>query len=157
MSTRFEGLDINAINNSKSISLLIYEAKYSEDECRSRVESLNKTIPNRIEEQNVSFLPYCNFSDGHKGEFYNLERNENTIRIHYKGLASDIIPISNMCAWYEGNSKLSFSKIILNPNDENDFLIEFNNLPKDKKIDISFGDMKNMGNNYTLLDAAKVK
>lgn len=159
MTTRIGGLDVNAINNSKNISLLIYEAKYSEYECDYRKESLKKTIeqPNNIEEQNVSFLPYYNFLDGHKGEFYNLERNENTIRIHYNGKASDIIPLCDVSAWYEGNINLAISKVILNPKDKNDFTLEFNNLPKDKKIKLSFLNMNEMVNNFTLLDTFKVK
>ncbi|BCZ48835.1 hypothetical protein psyc5s11_49020 [Clostridium gelidum] len=159
MTTRIEGLNVNAINNSKNISLLIYEAKYSEDECDDRNESLKKIIeqPTNIEEQNVFFLPYYNFLDGHKGEFYNLEKNENTIIIHYKGESSDIISLSDMSASYEGNINLAISKVILNPNDKNDFILEFNNLPKDKKIKLSFLNMRDINNSYTLLDTVKVK
>lgn len=158
MTTRFEGLDVNTINNSKNISLLIYEAKYSQDECRDFRESVNKLEqPNRIEEKNVSFLPYYNFSDKHKGEFYNLERNENTIKIHYKGKPSDVIALSDMCAWYKGNIKLTISKVIPNTNDENDFTIEFNNLPRDKKIELSFLKIAHIYNDFTLLNTIKVK
>lgn len=106
---------------------------------------------------NVSFLPYYKFLDGHNGEFYNLERNENTIKIHYKGKPSDIIPLSDMSAWYEGNINLAISKVIPNINDENDYTLEFNNIPNDKKVKLTFLNMNDIVNNYALLDTIKVK
>lgn len=157
--TNIEGLNVNTINNAKNISLLIYEAKYSGNESTNFRESLNEPIqqPDNIEEQNVFFPPYYNFFDGHKGEFYNLERDENTIRIHYKGKSGDIIPLCGINAWYNGVKKANFSKVIPNSNDKSDFTLEFNNVPLDKKIDISFINMDHIFNDYTLLDTVKVK
>jgi len=99
---------------------------------------------------NVTYSKSFKFSDGTTGEIYNIERNDNNIKIYCKGSSEkeSLLMASNMSLYYNtedenskyfdmyaNNSYMSFYK---DSNDALGYVAEFNNVDKDKAIELSF-------------------
>lgn len=102
---------------------------------------------------NICYTKDFDFSDGTKGEIYNVERNDSNVKICYKGATEkESLPMAstmdlyltiedaktNNYSSYENEKNVSFLKIqmILL-----DIIVEFDNLDKDKKIELGLDFM----------------
>lgn len=99
---------------------------------------------------NVTYSKSFKFSDGTTGEIYNVERNDNNLKVYYKGSSEkeSLLMASNMSLYYKtedenskyfdmntNNSYMSFYK---NSNDSLGYVVEFDNVDKNKAIELSF-------------------
>lgn len=96
---------------------------------------------------NVSYVKSFNFSDGSTEGVYNIERNDNSVKVYYKGSSEkeSLLLASNMSMYYQfeenkvnysnydSDSYMSFYK---DPNDTLGYIVEFDNVEKDKAVDV---------------------
>lgn len=115
---------------------------------------------------NVSYEKTLNFSDASKGEIYNIERNDNRIKVYCKGESEkeSLLMASNLEAYYQSkegendhsfydNENVSFYK---DPKEALGYIVEFENVAKDKRVDLSFNTTIKYSNRYTLEDEIKL-
>ena len=113
-------------------------------------EYIKKREANKEKVNNVSYVKAFEFSDGSKGEIYNIERNDNSLKVYCKGSseAESLLMASNMFAYqnveedkvaydsmYISSRETSFYK---DSKDTLGYIVEFNNIEKDKEIEIDF-------------------
>lgn len=116
------------------------EKIYKEDYKNHNEETLN----------NVTYVKSFKFSNGNKGEIYNIERNDDTIKIYCKGttekesllLASNINinyhfeeGKEDIIVFYDSDQYMSFYK---DPKETLGYIVEFNNVKKDKAVDLHY-------------------
>jgi len=105
--------------------------------------TINKDILN-----NVYYTKTIDFSDGTKGEIYNIERNNDVIKVYCKGTSEkesllmagntnihykpDASETDN--GYYSGNTRITFSK---DPGDALGYILEFTGVDKDKTIELT--------------------
>ncbi|NFN95059.1 DUF4179 domain-containing protein [Clostridium botulinum] len=118
---------------------------YNEDEIKNN-EKLNF---NKETLNNVRYLKSFEFSDGTKGEIYNIERKDNKIKVYCKGNTdkSGLLMASNMFMNYEvDESNIMFSDMYNNgkgksfykdSNDDLGYVVEFNSVEKDRMINLN--------------------
>ncbi|AOR23799.1 hypothetical protein [Clostridium taeniosporum] len=128
--------------------------------CDMSYDEVNKTYDNNIMEyyekldssketlNNVKYLKEFKFSDGTKGEIYNIERKDNIVKVYCKGNSQkeSLLMASNMYMNYEFddsnvglndmydyNKHMSFYK---DKNEDLGYIVEFNNVDKDKILNL---------------------
>jgi len=106
-------------------------------------DTLNKEISN-----NVYYTKSLDFSDGTKGEIYNVERNNDTIKVYCKGATEkeSLLMATNTNIhykydgsktynnYYSGNTRITFSK---DPKNALGYIIEFPGVDKDKTVELT--------------------
>ena len=140
------------------------------------IQNINKTYANRKNDEgnnanketinNVTYDKYFEFSNGNKGEIYNIERNDNSIKVYCKGTSEkeSLLIASNiymnyhidhveegkfdMSNYYDGNNDISFYK---DSKDALGYVVEFNNVQKDKAVELRI-----MNNIISQIDKFKV-
>jgi hypothetical protein len=156
LKTQVDSLSVNTLKKAKNISLLVYESRYTTEELVDMTTDEERTEQETISSQNVSFNPYLNFDEDKKGEFYGLERNDDTIKLHYKGDENNLISLTNSCAWSKSNSrKFYFCKVYRDPNKADEFILEFDGVPND--LQVSINTYSNIHNSHTFLNEFKIK
>lgn len=155
------------VKDEKNISLIpiICDIRWEEldklyEQDGNKQENISKTTTN-----NVSYEKTLNFSDGSKGEIYNMERNDNSVKVYCKGESEkeSLLMASNMEIYYESkegendysyydNENVSFCK---DPKEALGYIVEFENVAKDKKVNLSFNTTIKYSNRYTLEDEIK--
>lgn len=125
-------LKTNDINNSKNKDLYVYEDKNPSKEYTE--ESVKEPVMKNS--NGVNYPEIMEFIDGHKGKFYKVERNEDTIKIYYKGREQDISSLADITGWI--NREIVIYPTISKVN-EDEFVMEFKGVPRDKKFVISSG------------------
>ncbi|WP_315078846.1 DUF4179 domain-containing protein [uncultured Clostridium sp.] len=118
---------------------------YNEDEIKNN-EKLNS---NKETLNNVRYLKLFEFSDGTKGEIYNIERKDNTVKVYCKGDSEkeSLLMASNMFMNYDFNEdEIIFSDMYNNrknmsfykdSNEDLGYVVEFNNVEKDRMINLN--------------------
>lgn len=152
--TQIDNLKYDQIINANNITLMVYEAKYSNDELTSVYTDDNQSVDKT--EQGVSYVEEYKFQDGTKGLLYNLERYKDTVKIHYKGKESDIIPLSKYVGIYSDKipNRMYYPNIYRKSDLEGEFIIEFKNIPQeDEDLNMTFG----CNNEYSLMGEYKIK
>lgn len=155
--TQINNLKFNQVDNAKDISLLVYEAKYTQDEL-FEIGINDDAKSDNIIERGVSYSKEYKFEDGTVGMFYDLERTNETINVHYKGKENDILLLSQKLRIYsdKNKGKYYYPTIYKNPNLEGDFIIEFMNvLQDDMLLNMTYGF--NVHNEYTFIGEYKIK
>ncbi|KIL07416.1 hypothetical protein SR42_14670 [Clostridium botulinum] len=132
------------------VSYLSYGRLNEMCENEDRSEYYKKINNYKEIKDNVKYLKSFDFYDGSKGEIYNIERNDNKIKVYCKGntekagllMVTNIfmdyqldIENVNYSNSYESRKNMSFYKDL---NDEFGYVVEFNNVPKDKTMDVNF-------------------
>ncbi|ACD23228.1 DUF4179 domain-containing protein [Clostridium botulinum] len=151
-----ESLNYDKFKESEKISIIPLVSYVSYDRlnelCKNEDRSEHYEKINNYKEikDNVRYLKSFDFYDGSKGEIYNIERNDSTIKIYCKGNTekAGLLMVTNMFIDYEvdvekfnyennydGRKNMSFYK---DPSDELGYVVEFNNVPKDKTMDMNF-------------------
>jgi hypothetical protein len=134
---------IPIICNMTSNELENYYKQLSKNHKNSMDDTLNKDILN-----NVYYTKTIDFSDGTKGEIYNVERNNDTIKVYCKGATEkeSLLMATNTNIhyksdgsktynnYYSGNTRITFSK---DPKNALGYIIEFPGVDKDKTIELT--------------------
>lgn len=142
---------------AKDITLLVYEAKYTQDEL-FEIGIDNGVKSDEIIEQGISYVKEYKFEDGAMGLFYGLERTNDTIKVHYKGKESDIVLLSkNLKVYHDKDiAKYYYPIIYKDPDLKDEFIIEFKNVPQDDVLlNMAYG--LNINNDYTFMGEYKIK
>lgn len=151
--TKIDNLKYDQIIYANNITLIVYEAKYSNDEL-TRISTDDQSGSKT--EQGVSYVEEYKFQDGTKGLLHNLERYNDTVKIYYKGKESDIVPLSKHVMIYSDKApnKVYYPDICRKSDLEGEFIIEFKNIPQeDEKLNMTFGD----NNGYSLIGEYRIK
>jgi hypothetical protein len=150
------------ICNMTSNELDNYYKEFSKNRKNSMDDTLNKDILN-----NVYYTKTVDFSDGTKGEIYNVERNKGVIKVYCKGATEkeSLLMASNTNiryksdgsktynSYYSGNTGITFSK---DPNVALGYILEFTGVDEDKTIELTCDtiikqiDKFNLGNEIQL-------
>ncbi|WP_252229771.1 MULTISPECIES: DUF4179 domain-containing protein [unclassified Clostridium] len=124
---------------------------YNEDEIKNN-EKLNS---NKETLNNVRYLKLFEFSDGTKGEIYNIERKDNTIKVYCKGESEkeSLLMVNNMFMNYEvDENNIMFSNMYNNGKDKSfykdsnedlGYVVEFNNVEKDRMVNLNIKSIIN--------------
>lgn len=162
-----QALTYDKIKDEKEISLLPIIANISWEELsklhRQDINDKNTTIDTM---NNVNYEKSFNFNDGSKGEIYNIERNDNSIKVYCKGESEkeSLLIASNLSLNYEyvkGNNNNSFYRdenivCYKDSKDKFGYIVEFNNVDKDKKAELSFDQLIKYIDKYKLEDEIKL-
>ncbi|MDR5586315.1 DUF4179 domain-containing protein [Clostridium aquiflavi] len=151
-----ESLNYDKFKESEKISIIPLVSYVSYDRLNEMCENEDRSeyyekINNYKEiKDNVKYLKSFDFYDGSKGEIYNIERNDNKIKVYCKGESEkeSLLMVTNIFMdyqldiknvnysnSYDSRKNMSFYKDL---NDEFGYVVEFNNVPKDKTMDVNF-------------------
>lgn len=98
---------------------------------------------------NVTYSKSFKFSDGTTGEIYNVERNDNNIKVYCKGSSEkeSLLMASNMFLYYKTDDEHSryfdmyrnknYMSFYKDSNNALGYVVEFDNVDKDKAIELS--------------------
>lgn len=152
----------DTLKDQKNISIIPLTCNLTWDELRKAHENNNKKEDTKKETtNNVSYLKSFDFSDGSKGQIYNVERNDNTVKVYCKGSSekTSLLMASSMSMYYqfiEGKTEysnydsdkhMSFYK---DPNVALGYIVEFNNVEKDKALELTYRDNMEPIDRYNL-------
>lgn len=152
----------DTLKDQKNISIIPLTCNITWDEFRKTHENNNKKQDTNKEiTNNVSYLKSFDFSDGSKGNIYKIERNDNTVRVYCKGSSekASLLMASNMIMYYhfiegqadysnyDSDKHMSFYK---DPNVALGYIVEFNNVEKDKALELISGDNIGQIDRYNL-------
>lgn len=144
-----KALTYDKIKDANECSIIPISCDISYDEENkiygdSIMEYYKKQDSMKVTLNNVKYIKSFEFDNGSKGEIYNIERNDNTVKIYCKGNTEkeSLLMASNMyvnCELdndnYDCDRNMSFYK---DPNDELGYIVELDNIIKDKIIDVNF-------------------
>lgn len=158
----------DTIKNEKNISIIPLICNISMDEL-DNFYSQNENKENSSNgdtNNNVHYEKIFNFADGSKGEIYNIERNDNSIKIYCKGESEkeSLLMANNMSIHYQyikdktdnvfyDNNNMSFYK---DPKESLGYIIEFSNVANDKDVDLIFNKLITQVDKYKLSDEIKL-
>jgi len=140
------------LKDQKDISIIPLSCDITWDEIRKTYKDNNgKEDTNKETINNVSYVKSFDFSDGSKGEISNIERNDNSVKVYCKGNSekASLLMASNMNMYYkfvegqvnysnyQSDNYMSFYK---NPKDALGYIVEFDNVEKDKALELGFRD-----------------
>lgn len=158
--------------NNISIVPIISDMTWGELEkiYREEIKNQNNKGKNQNEEtiNNVTYVKAFEFSNGNKGEIYNIERNDNTIKIYCKGTTEkeSLLLASNIninyhfeegkdyiIDYYDGDKYMSFYK---DPKETLGYIVEFNNVKKDKAVDLNYDTTIKQIDKYKVEDEIQI-
>lgn len=162
-----QALTYDKIKDEKDISLIPVICNISWKELsKLHGQDINNKNTNIDTINNVNYDKSFNFNDGSKGEIYNIERNDNSVKVYCKGESEkeSLMIASNLSLHYEyveGKNDNSFYR------DENvvcykdskeklGYIVEFNNVEKGKKAELSFDQLIKYIDKYKLEDEIKL-
>ncbi|SFC51622.1 hypothetical protein [Clostridium uliginosum] len=169
-----EAATYERIKDAKDISIIPVVCDMSSDEANKIYEDNQKNgynekrNVNKETTNNVNYIKVFKFSDGSKGEIYNIERNDNTVKVYCKGNSEkeSLLMASNMFAYYNiGEDKLGYNNIYdssrhmsfyKDSSDDLGYVVELNNVEKDKVLEIDFESMISKIDRYKIGDAIQV-
>lgn len=133
--------DINSLSIIPIKGFMTYEEvfnMYTKDKEKSFSDT-DKEILN-----NVKYKKLFKFSDETKGEIYNIERKDNTVKVYCKGNSEkqSLLMTSNMYMNYEPDKEevfyesYKYTSFYKDPNDELGYVVEFNNIKDNKLMEI---------------------
>ena len=140
------------LKDQKDISIIPLVCDITWDENRKTDEAKNKKEDDNKETiNNVSYVKSFNFSDGSKGDISNIERNDNSVKVYCNGNSekASLLMASSMNMYYQfvegqasyviymSDNYMSFYK---DPNDALGYIVEFDNVEKDKGLELNFRD-----------------
>ncbi|BCZ47848.1 hypothetical protein psyc5s11_39150 [Clostridium gelidum] len=147
------------VKDQKNISIIPMVCNMNWNDTRKIYDDNKKNGYNEKREanketiNNVSYIKSFDFSDGSKGEIYNIERKDNTIKVYCKGTSDkeSLLMASNMFMYYNlGDDKLGYNNIYdsrsnmsfyKDSKDAIGYIVEFNNVDKDKTVELDFEGM----------------
>lgn len=156
------------VKDEKNISIIPLSCNIKFDELHKMNEQ-NKEKEDAISKEtsnNVSYDKTFNFADGSKGQIYNIERNDNIIKIYCKGESEkeSLLMASNMNIFYknikEQNDNLFYNNtdvsLYKDPKDTLGYIVEFDNVKKDATVELSFDSTISHAERYSLGNEVKL-
>jgi len=169
-----EAVNYDMVNDQKDISIIPISCNMTWGE----VENINKTFinnkgnkENNVNKETINNVTYeksFEFSNGNKGEIYNIERNDNSIKVYCRGTSEKegLMMASNIrmnyhiekgkidgSSYYDGNNNISFYKDSKNALG---YVVEFNNVEKDKAVDLNLDYMIKQIDRYKVGEEIKI-
>lgn len=158
-----EAVTYDMFKDQKDVSIIPLVCNITWDELK-KINKDNRQIEedtNKETINNVNYLKSFNFSDGSKGEIYNIERNDNTMKVYCRGNSekASLLMASGINMYYQftedqldyisydNNKYISFYK---DPNDVLGYIVEFNNVDEDKVLELNFNDTIKQIERYNL-------
>ncbi|MBE6090174.1 MAG: DUF4179 domain-containing protein [Clostridium beijerinckii] len=156
----------DTVKNGKDVSVIPILYKVSMDDSHMISHSSNKNITNDSA-SNLSYEKEFTSSGGLKGTIYNVERNDNSVKVYCKGQSEleSLIIASNIslnynhvqgqkdATIYHYNSLVSFYK---DPKDSLGYIAVFSNVEKDKAATLNISYMLKEINTYKMNDEIKL-
>lgn len=159
----------DVVKNEKNVSLIPVICNMTNgeiDEIYDQRHKNNQDNANKENINNVSYEKEFDFSDGTKGEIYNVERSDNTIKVYCKGESEkeSLLMASNMNIHYQtskenndmlyyNNRNVSFYK---DPKESLGYIVEFDNVQKDKAVDANIDTIIKQADKYDLEDEVQL-
>lgn len=169
-----EAVNYDMVKDQKDISIIPIICNMTWGE----VENINKTFLNNKENKenninketinNVTYEKSFEFSNGNKGEIYNIERNDNSIKVYCRGTSEKegLMMASNIhmnydieegkidrSSYYDGNNDISFYKDSKNALG---YVVEFNNVEKDKAVNLNLNCVIKQIDRYKVGEEIKI-
>ena len=163
-----KSLTYDKVKEEKNISIIPLICDISDKDLQKIYSKDNENQENTKTEttNNVSYEKTIDFIDGTKGEIYNIERNDNSIKIYCKGASEkeSILMVSNMYVGYQyikeeknhdfyKDDNISFYK---DPKEAFGYVIELDNVKKDRIVELSFDNLIKYVDRYKLEDEIKL-
>lgn len=163
-----KSLTYDKVKDEKNISIIPVICNISDKELseiyskdNKKQESINKETTN-----NVSYEKTIDFTDGTKGEIYNIERNDNSIKVYFKGASEkeSILMASSIYANYKyikeekyhdfyKAANMSFYK---DPKEALGYIVELDNVKKDNIVELGFDTLIKYVDRYKIEDEIKL-
>lgn len=163
-----KSVNYDKVKDEKNISIIpiICDINWEElDKLYEKDENKKENISKETI-SNVSYEKTLNFSDGSKGEIYSIERNNSSIKVYCKGKSEkeSLLMASNLEAYYQSkegendhnfydSENVSFYK---DPKDTLGYIVEFENVEKDKAVELGFDNIIKYSNRYKLENEIKL-
>lgn len=156
------------VKDEKNMSIIPIICDINWEELDQLYEKDKNKKENIIREtiSNVSYEKTLNFSDGSKGEVYNIERNDNSIKVYCKGQSEkeSLLMASNLEAYYQSkegendhsfydNENVSFYK---DSKDTLGYIVEFENVEKDRTVGVDFNNIIKYSDRFRLENEIKL-
>ena len=162
-----EKVTYDVLKNEKNVSIVPLVCNIKEGELdKFYTQQNDEDNYNEENLNNVSYNRYFDFSDGSKGEIYNIERTDNTIKVYCTGQSEkeSLLMASNMSIYYQNseekndgvyydNDNTSFYK---DPKKTFGYIVEFDDVQKDTKIKLNIDSLIKLVDKYELSDEIKV-
>ncbi|BCZ46004.1 hypothetical protein psyc5s11_20710 [Clostridium gelidum] len=150
-----EAANYEKIKDQSNISMIPIICTMNSNELENYYKETYKNQKNSIDDtinkdilNNVYYNKALDFSDGTKGEIYNIERNNDVIKVYCKGATEkeSLLMASNTNIryksdesktynnYYSGNSRITLSK---DPKESLGYIIEFTGVDKDKTMQLT--------------------
>lgn len=166
-----DAVTYDRIKDEKDISIIPVTCDISWDEIKDIYKDNNdkeKGNTDKVTTNNVSYVKDFEFSDGSKGEIYNIERNDNTVKVYCRGNSEkeSLLMASNMLMYYDvekdkenysrrynSSSNMTFYK---DSNDDLGYVVEFSNVEKGKTEEVTFDNIIKEIDRYKVEDEIKI-
>ncbi|EHI99459.1 hypothetical protein CDLVIII_2861 [Clostridium sp. DL-VIII] len=155
-------LSYDKVKNEKNISLIPLICNLTPDEMNKLYEDKDENNVTKDLANNISYEKEFNFTDGTKGEIYNIERKDNTIKVYCAGQSEEesLLMACNINMHYENangkvdsiyydNKNVSFYK---DANKAFGYILEFNNVEKDKPVALNIDKTIKQADKFKLED-----
>lgn len=150
------------IRDEKGLSLIPLICNLTTDEMDKLYKDKDENNVTKDLVNNISYDRDFNFADGTKGEIYNIERNDNTIKVYCAGQSEkeSLLLACNIDIRYENangkvdsiyydNKNVSFYK---DANKAFGYILEFNNVEKDKPVALNINKTIKQADKFKLED-----
>ena len=150
------------VKNQTAISLIPISYTVNLNETKALNKEKNKDKDMDII-SNVSYVKTFDFPDGSKGEIYNIQRDDNSVKVYLKGEnAKESLLMANTLFmyykvddtkkdydYYDGNQRTTFYK---DTNDSLGYIVEFSNVKKDVNTQVDCNAAINLTDGFTIGD-----
>ena len=156
------------VKNEKNISLIPLICNLTSDDLDKiySKDTIKENIIGKDTLNNVNYDKNFDFANGSKGEIYNIERTENTVKVYCKGQSEKegLLMASNIRLNYhyekEKDDNLfynnNYSSFYKDPKESLGYIVEFNNFEKNKNAELHFNKIIKQVDNYKLSDEIKL-
>ncbi len=155
-------LTYDKVKNEKTVSLIPLICNLTSDEMDKLYEDKDENNVTKDLVNNISYEKEFNFTDGTKGDIYNIERKDNTIKVYCAGQSEEesLLMACNISIHYENadgkvdgiyydNRNVSFYK---DANKALGYILEFDNVEKDKPVAINIDKTIKQADKFKLED-----
>lgn len=156
------------VKNEKNISIIPIICTFTSDELDKFYSdgAVKENNVGKDKMNNVNYDKNFDFADGSKGEIYNIERTDSTVKVYCKGQSEveSLLMASNMFLnyHYEKNKEDNifynnkYSSFYKDPKESLGYIVEFNNVEKDKNVELHFNELIKDVDHYKLSDEIKL-
>ena len=169
-----EAATYDKVKDQKDISIIpvVCDITWGELQKIYKSDNENKDIKgkslNEVTINNVTYVKSFEFSNGSKGEIYNIERTDNTIKVYCRGTSEkeSLLLASNIdinyhfeegkfdnSSYYDSRNNMSFYK---DPKEALGYILEFNNVEKDKAVDLYWDTIIKQIDRYKVGDEIQI-